>query len=250
MSTKLEKRLLALIQEANQNWDLFKEGDRLLVGISGGKDSLSMLTLLSHFKVDLHAVHIRLSPTSPIDFLDYCKHYSTVHLVETTIYEQAFAQDANKNPCFICMRQRRKMIVTFAMEQTFDRIFYGHHKNDVVETFLLNQLFGRELSTILPKQPLFDNKFYLCRPLYLVPEPLLETYAREQNFPTVLETCPAAKNSQRNHIKTLLHQLQEQNPKIDLVDNIFSSMKRINMPFIPTFPDTKILTDIRKPNYK
>lgn len=100
------------------------------------------------------------------------------------------------------------------------------------------------------KQVLFEDQFHICRPLYLIPEPFLKTYAKEQNLPTLPETCPAAEHSRRNHIREWLNQLQKLNPKIDVIDNIFSSMKRINRPFIPVFPDTNELTDVQKPRYK
>ncbi|MCD6233809.1 MAG: hypothetical protein DRP86_00210 [Candidatus Neomarinimicrobiota bacterium] len=250
MTTKLEKILLARIREANRNWDLFQEGEKLLVGVSGGKDSLSLLTLLSRFPVELHAVHVQLNSELPVHFLDYCKKYARIHLVKTDIHEKAFAPDAGKNPCFICMRLRRKTVVSFAVKNGFNKIFFGHHKNDVVETFLLNQIYGREISTMLPKQPLFDGQFHICRPMYMIPAPLLKTYAGEQKVPVAPETCPAAEHSRRNRIREWLNDLQEFNPRIDVVDNIFSSLKRINRPFIPVFPDTQDLTEIRKPKYK
>jgi tRNA 2-thiocytidine biosynthesis protein TtcA len=250
MPTKLEKILLAHIREANQNWNLFQEGEKVLVGISGGKDSLSLLTLLSRFPVELHAVHVQLNPEYPVHFLDYCRQYATVYQVETDIHKRVFAPDAKKNPCFICMRLRRKAVVSFAIENGFNKVFFGHHKNDVVETFLLNQIYSREISTMLPHQPLFDGQFHICRPLYLIPEPLLKTYAGEQNFPVVSESCPAAVHSRRNQIREWLANIQELNPRIDIVDNIFSSLKRINRPFIPLFPDSQDLKEIRKPKYK
>jgi tRNA 2-thiocytidine biosynthesis protein TtcA len=250
MSTKLEKKLLALIREANQNWDLFREGETILVGISGGKDSLSLLKLLSNFDLDLHSLHVRVKPGISGKFLDYCRLFSRVHILETDIYNKAFDPNAGKNACFICMRERRKAVVTYGMEQGFSSIYYGHHKNDVVETFLLNQFYGRELSTMLPKQELFDGLFHILRPLYLIPEPLLSTYAREQEIPVEPEDCPAAINSRRNYLKKQLDQINNDNPKIDVIDNIFSSMKRINLPFIPGFPDTQVMTNIRKPGHK
>jgi len=250
MATKLEKILLASIREANQYWDLFREGEQVLVGVSGGKDSLALLTLLSKFNLELHSLHVRLNPESSVTFLDYCSTLGQVHILETDIHKHAFASDAGKNPCFICMRERRKAVVTYAMEHGFNSILYGHHKNDVVETFLINQFYGRELSTMLPKQELFDGLFNILRPLYLVPEPLLSTYMREQKIPFEPDECPAAEKSRRNHIKKWLDQIQKENPKANIIDNIFSSMKRINLPFIPKFPDTQILTAVRKPVYK
>ncbi|KUK56263.1 MAG: tRNA s2C32 biosynthesis protein [Marinimicrobia bacterium 46_47] len=250
MPTKLEKILLAHIREANQNWNLFQEGEKVLVGISGGKDSLSLLTLLSRFPVELHAVHVQLNLEYPVTFLDYCRQYATVYRVETDIHKKVFAADAEKNPCFICMRLRRKAVVSFAMEHGFKKVFFGHHKNDVVETLILNQIYSREISTMLPRQPLFDGLFHICRPLYLIPSPLLKTYAVEQSLPVVPEMCPAAVNSRRNQIREWLMDIQKLNPRIDIVNNIFSSLKRINRPFIPLFPDTQDLTEIRKPKYK
>lgn len=245
MPTKLERNILARIRQANEWWQLFQPGEKVLVGISGGKDSLALLELLSHFDLEIEALHIRLSSSASDHFYEWCRQRSTFHVLETDILAEAHAPDANKNPCFICTRRRRRTMAEFAQSRGIVKIVYGHHKNDAAETFLINQIYGRELSTMMPDQELLDGQFHIIRPLYLVPEFLLESYAREKEIPVAKEYCPTAGKSKRTLIKDILKELQAANPKIDVIDNIFNSMALINLPFLPDFPHRKILMEKR-----
>jgi tRNA 2-thiocytidine biosynthesis protein TtcA len=241
MNSKLERILKGHIKNANLWWQLFAPQEKVLLGISGGKDSLALLELLQNFELQIEAVHLQLGDKEPDSYHDFCRTRSDFHILKTDIWKEAFATDANKNPCFICMRRRRRAIVEFAHSRGIKTIVYGHHRDDVVETLLLNQLYGREISTMLPKQPLLQGEFHIVRPLYTIPQKLLISYAREKEIPYVENDCPAIEKSRRLQIRRLLNDLEKANPKIDIRENLFNSLKKINLPFIPKFPDSKIL---------
>ncbi len=245
MHTKLERTLIEHIKNANEWWQLFSPGEKVLLGISGGKDSLALLELLQGFDLQLESVHLQLGENESDAYHKFCQERSHFHLLKTDIWEHAFAPDASKKPCYICMRRRRRTIVEFAHSRSIHTIVYGHHRDDVIETMLMNQLYGREISTMLPKQPLLQGEFQIVRPLYLIPQKLLISYAREKALPFVENECPAIKKSRRIQIRSLLDDLEKSNPKIDIRDNLFNSLKRVNLSFIPQFPDIKIIQNKR-----
>ncbi len=160
----------------------------------------------------------------------YCRKYADYqHITSDVISEHK----SIKNICFTCSRQRRRLLLEAAKAHGCTTIALGHHKNDVVETLLLNQIYSREISTMMPKQALFAGSYHIIRPMYFIPESLLVSYAREQSFPIISESCDHEKNTKRLFIKNILEQIQDASPGIDVIDNIFSSMHHIKSDFIP-----------------
>ncbi len=165
--TRLEERIISIIDRTNQRWQLFAEGERLLVAVSGGKDSLALNHLMNYYPVRLQALHVRLSPQHRIDFIEDNGLADKIKVIETSIYDDvkksAFSSSETQklkkslNTCFSCSRKRRKKILEYAEEKGFQKILIGHHRDDVVATLLLNIFFSREISTLMPLQPLFEN---------------------------------------------------------------------------------------------
>ena len=228
--TKLEKRLISYIEEANKKWDMFKTGERLVIGISGGKDSLACLRLLSFFDLDLTAVYIDFFDKHDNKLGSYCHNYADYKHISSDALKGKLA---SKNICFSCSRQRKRLLLEFAESINATKVVLGHHKNDVVETLLLNQIYSREISTMSPKQALFKGSYHIIRPMYLIPEPMLLTYVSEQNIPTFDLRCDFEQNTKRKYIKDLLKNIQDNSPGIDVIDNIFSSMDHIKPEFLP-----------------
>lgn len=228
--SKLETILIQYIEQANQRWNLFKPGERLIIGISGGKDSLSCLRLLSHFDLDLTAVYIDFFNKHDQELELYCSKYADYKHVTSSALEDI---KLNKNVCFTCSRQRKRLLLEQAEAIGAHKVVLGHHKNDAVETLLLNQIYSREISSMHPKQALFSGNYHMIRPMYLIPEPMLVTYVSEQNIPSFDLRCDYEMDSKRKYIKQLLQNVQENSPGIDVIDNIFSSMFRINKEFLP-----------------
>ena len=228
--TKLETTLINLINQANEKWNMFEKGERLVIGISGGKDSLSCLKLLSYFELDLTAVYVDFFDKHDNKLELYCRNHADYKHISSNELE---GKSACKNICFYCSRQRRRILLETAESVNATKVILGHHKNDVVETLLLNQVYSREISTMTPKQALFKGSYHLIRPMYLIPEPMLRTYVREQKIPSFDLRCDFEQNSKRKYIKELLKNIQSNSPGIDIIDNIFSSMDHIKEDFLP-----------------
>ena len=114
-----------------------------------------------------------------------------------------------------------------------NKVILGHHKDDVVETLLLNQIYSREISTMSPNQELFRGKYRIIRPMYLIPEKKIQRYVNHQSIPHFDLQCDYEQNTKRKYIKDLLISLQNSSPGIDVIDNIFSSMDHIKTDFLP-----------------
>jgi tRNA(Ile)-lysidine synthase TilS/MesJ len=228
--TKLENTLIQYIEQANQRWNLFKPGERLVIGISGGKDSLSCLKLLSTFDLDLTAVYIDFFDKHDNKLEAYCSKYADYKHITSSVLKD---KRPDKGVCFTCSRQRKRILLEQAEAIGAHKVILGHHKNDAVETLLLNQIYSREISSMTPKQSLFNGDYQIIRPMYLIPEPMLRTYVKEQNIPSFDLRCDFEQDSKRKFIKEILQQIQANSPGIDVIDNIFSSMFRINSDFLP-----------------
>lgn len=227
----MERLLLDLVRDANRRWDMFSPGETLVVGVSGGKDSLSCLRLLSLLGLKLIAVHIGITDETPAEIEKYCSYYADYKYIRVS---HISGHKGSGNPCYACSRQRKRLLLEQAEAFNCRRIAMGHHKDDAVETLLLNMIYSREISTMMPVQALFSGDYNIIRPMYLVPEPLIATYAKEQRLPVTAGTCEFEERSKREFIKTLLKEIRSESPGIDVVDNIFSSMLNIKNDFLPS----------------
>jgi len=233
--TRLEKKIISEIDKANQKWQLFAEDDRLLLAVSGGKDSLALFHLMQYYSVRLTAIHIRLSSRFKIDFINQNNLHDNIEVIETDIYDKIKEGESSLNTCFICSRERRKEILKYAEQRGISKIALGHHRNDVIETLLLNLFFSREISTLVPKQDLFRGNYKIIRPLYTVDEKLLISLGKEKGWYLNSPACEEADSSKRNYLRKLLVQIEAEHPQIDIRDNIFSSLQSVKSPFLP-FP--------------
>ncbi len=218
---------------------MLQDGDRIVVGVSGGADSLTLMWLLAErlpripigFK--LFAVHI--DPGFEGGFSEVLKTYCGAAgfdlRVEHTDYGVLGHSTLNReNPCFLCSRLRRKRLFEIAAELGCNKLALGHNKDDIIETLFLNLLYAGEISTMVPSQDMFKGKFTVIRPLAYADEKVIRTFAREQHFPEFVNPCPSAGNSKRQEIKTLLNQLYRSNPKIK--GNIFRAMSRVKTAYL------------------
>ncbi|MDM8538177.1 ATP-binding protein [Desulfobacterales bacterium HSG17] len=130
-----------------------------------------------------------------------------------------------ENPCFLCSRLRRKRLFEIADKFGYSKLALGHNKDDIIETLFLNMFYSGEISTMCPVQSLFDKKFTVIRPLAYAEENMIRKFAKNNDFPEFVNTCPSATNSKRQEIKNFLNQLYKTNSKIK--GNIFRSMSRV-----------------------
>ena len=238
--TKLFLHLKKWLEKAAMDYNMIKEGDRILVGVSGGMDSLALLDLLNSPMLyipqfSLLAVNIDPGFDNSDDDYNTLKRYLEEngyrHIMEkTAIGPLAHSNYNKKNPCFLCSRLRRKRLFEIAAETGCNKIALAHHQDDIIETLLINIFYAREISTMMPKQAIFGGKLHIIRPLAYIREELVKKYGRERGFPVIENRCPTSKVSRRRYIKNLLHELEKENK--DIRDNIFKAMGHVKMDYL------------------
>jgi len=239
--TKLYHHLKKWLEKAILDYGMIGEGDRVLVGVSGGADSLVLMDLLASPMVftpffEVLAVHIDLGfPGSGEDGDALAAHLTGERhawVMDRTDYGPVAHSEANrKNPCFLCSRLRRRRIFEIADERACNKIAFAHHRDDIIETLLINMFYGREISTMMPRQPLFGGKLDIIRPLAYLPEAPIKKYAVERGFPVMENRCPTGKTSRRAYIKNLLHTLEKENRQIR--HNLWTAMGHVKPDYLP-----------------
>jgi tRNA 2-thiocytidine biosynthesis protein TtcA len=237
--TYWEKEIRSLMGKAIHRYGLIQNGDRVLVGVSGGKDSLTLLRLL-HERGKRVQTHYELIPVH-IDLGFDSKRASLLkeffeaqglsyHIEFTDIGKRANGPENRENPCFLCSWERRKLIFQLAHRLKCNKIALGHHKDDIVETLLLNIFYSGEISTMLPLQTLFKGKIILIRPLALIEEKKIERFAREMDLPFGPSGCPRSGKTKRKEVKELIETLERKNRKVK--GNIFRSLSNIKLDYM------------------
>ena len=225
--------------QALHRYQMISDGDRIVVGVSGGADSLTLMRMLLErlaripIQYELFAVYIdpgfEGSFAEPLEI--YCEKIGFPLRVEYTDYGVlGHSSDNRENPCFLCSRLRRKRLFEIADELDCNKLALGHNKDDLIETLFMNICYAGEISTMLPVQTFFQQKFALIRPLAYTDEDLIRRFARDQRFPDFINPCPTAATSKRREIKLILKQLYRSNKKIK--GNIFRSMSHVKLEYL------------------
>jgi tRNA 2-thiocytidine biosynthesis protein TtcA len=233
------KALKRSVGKALHHYDMIADGDRLVVGLSGGADSLTMMWFLKDrltrvpIHYELFAVYI--DPGFEGGFSDtlarYCEEMGYSLRVEQTDYGPLSHSDFNReNPCFLCSRLRRKRLFEVADELGCRKLALGHNKDDIIETLFLNMCYAGEISTMLPLQPFFRGEFTVIRPLAFSDEEMIRRFAKDRAFPEFINPCPSAATSRRAEIKGMLKTLYRSNRKIK--GNIFRSMSHVKPDYL------------------
>jgi tRNA 2-thiocytidine biosynthesis protein TtcA len=233
-----EKEIRSLVGKAIHRYGLIQEGDRILVGVSGGKDSLSLLRLL-HERGKRVPVHYELFPVH-IDLgfdssrVEIVKHFLDTqglpyHIEFTDIGVKANSAENRENPCFLCSWERRKCLFHIANRFKCNKIALGHHKDDIIETLLLNIFYSAEISTMLPLQTLFKGKITLIRPLALLEEKKIERFAREMGLPFGSGGCPSSGKTKRKVVKDLIESLSKKDRRVK--GNIFRALSNVKLDY-------------------
>lgn len=243
-NTKLYLHLKKWLEKAVLDYAMIEEGDRVLIGVSGGADSYALLDLLDSpmiFVPRFSFIAVNIDMGFDQDFIafreleKYFQEHEYPYVMEKTDIGRLSHSDFNKkNPCFLCSRLRRKRIFEIADEKGCNKIAFAHHRDDIIETLLINMFYGREISTMMPNQSIFGGKLHIIRPLAYLREELVKKYSRERQFPTVKNECPSSENSKRIYVKKLLNDLERDNP--DIRHNIFKAMSHVKPDYLPTWP--------------
>ena len=234
-----EKEIRSLMGKAIHQYGLIQEGDRVLVGVSGGKDSLTLLHLL-HERSKRVPIHYELMPVY-IDLgfglgrTEILKKYFETkelpyHIEFTDIGRRANSAENRENPCFLCSWERRKRLFHLANRFKCNKIALGHHKDDIIETLLLNIFYSAEISTMVPLQSLFKGKITLIRPLALLEEKKIERFAREMGLPYGPGGCPSSGKTKRKVVKDLIEMLSQKDRR--LKGNIFRALSNIKLDYL------------------
>ncbi|MBO7407485.1 MAG: tRNA 2-thiocytidine biosynthesis protein TtcA [Clostridia bacterium] len=227
------KRLLSLTRKAVQDYDMIKEGARVCVGLSGGKDSMTLLAVLAQLRrfypkqFDLQAVHVSLGfkgvDSSPLRA--FCESLEVpLEVVDTQIAEIVFDVRQEHNPCALCANLRRGALNSTAKSLGCDVVALAHHKDDVIETAMLSLFFEGRFYCFEPDTWLERAGVHVIRPFLFVEEREIKQYARLADVPVVANPCPADRNSERARMKQLLRDLPVDNEM--LRTNIFGAVKR------------------------
>ena len=242
---KFRKKIWRMFAKAINTYDLVKEGDKIAVCISGGKDSMLMAKLFQelklHNKFDFQVKFLVMDPGySPANRQVIEENVRRLNIpitiYESDIFESVF--NVEKSPCYLCARMRRGHLYSFAKEMGCNKIALGHHYDDVIETILMGMLYGAQVQTMMPK--LHSTNFEgmeLIRPLYLVREDDIKAW-RDYNdlhfiqcackFTDTCTTCNNNENrSKRMEIKDLIRELKKVNPYVE--GNIFKSIENVNL---------------------
>ncbi|MCP4113473.1 MAG: tRNA 2-thiocytidine(32) synthetase TtcA [Desulfobacteraceae bacterium] len=233
------KTLNRAFGKALHKYNMISDGDRIAVGLSGGKDSLALMWFLKErlsripISYDLSAIYI--DPGFEGGFADSLETYSQkmgyeIHIEMTDYGIQGHSPENRENPCFLCSRLRRKRIFEIADKQGCNKIALGHHKDDIIETLFLNIFYAGEISTMSPCQSFFKGRLTVIRPLAYADEDNIRKFAKSEGFPEFVNACPTAKVSKRQEIKTLLNQLYKTNRKIK--GNIFRAMSHVKTEYL------------------
>ena len=233
---KLEKKLCRLVGQAIGDFGMIEDGDKVMVCVSGGKDSYAMLDILMKLRerapINFEIIAVNLDQKQPnfpaeilpnylksLDIPFHIEEQDTYSIVKRVIPE-------GKTTCGLCSRLRRGILYRVADELGATKIALGHHRDDILETLMLNMFYAGKLKGMPPKLRSDDGKHIVIRPLAYVPEKLLERYAGDMNFPIIpCDLCGSQPNLQRQVMKEMLRDWEKKHP--GRVENLFRAMHHI-----------------------
>lgn len=230
------QQLMGMVRRCVDDYRMIEAGDKIAVGVSGGKDSLALLALLAGLQkyypkpFELAALTIDMGlgmDFSPVEA--YCRSLGVpFHRVETQIGPVIFDIRKEKNPCSLCAKMRRGALNDALKSLGYQKIALGHHYDDAVETFLLSLFYEGRLSCFQPVTYLSRMDVTQIRPMLYIGEKAVSSFARRMELPVIENRCPADKSTKRQEVKELLVTLQKQYP--DLKTKIFGAMQRLPLP--------------------
>jgi tRNA 2-thiocytidine biosynthesis protein TtcA len=238
-SEKLFKKICRKMGTTMRDHSLISEGDQVLVGLSGGKDSMILLEALAErknavpFEFNLIAAHVEAEGIGyRIDrnrLTSFCEDLGVPLLYR--FIEPGIQKDTSKSTCFICSWHRRKALFDLTKELNCNKLALGHHRNDAIETLLMNMIYHGSISSLPYSLRMFDGRIHLIRPMMDLDERMLEEYAGLNNLVQVEKSCPHEDRTRREDIATLLRQVEKLHGKGPI--NIFRSMDKIIEEYLP-----------------
>ena len=230
------QRLIGLVRRCTQDYHMIEAGDRIGVGVSGGKDSIALLVFLAelrkydHIPFELEAVSVDLG--FGMDFTPIRKLCESLNvpftLVKTEIAPVIFDYRKEKNPCSMCAKMRRGALNQALLDRGCNKLALGHHYDDAVETFVMSLIYEGRISCFQPVTDLDRTGIIQIRPMLYIHEQTIDNFVKKQDLPIVKNRCPVDKRTKREEIKNLVYELSTKYP--DLKERIFGAMQRLPLP--------------------
>ena len=231
------KEIISQINKSIKKYNLIKSGDKIAVGVSGGKDSLVLLTALAQYKkyskIKFEIIAITVDQTNgKTDYMplkNYCKTLGVKYYKENSkIFDIVFNIRKEKNPCSLCSKMRRGLLNSTAKKLGCNKVALAHNQDDLIETFLLSLIYESRLSTFKPITYLSKIGLTVIRPLIFTPEDIIKLKCK--NMPIIENICPVNHKTKREEIKNVLKILEKINKKIkNQIFNAIISSERYNL---------------------
>ena len=215
------QKLFSYVRRAVSDYNMIQSGDKIAIGISGGKDSLALLYALNGLRkfypksFDIVAITIDLNfgiqDLSKIE--DFCNKMDVeYHVIKTDIADIVFNERKETNPCSLCAKMRKGSLNEFAKELGCNKIAYGHHKDDLIETMFLSLIYEGRFHCFSPVTYLDRMDLTVIRPLMYIPEMDIIGFANKYELPIAKSKCPVDGHTKREYVKNLVKHLNEENP--------------------------------------
>ena len=234
---QLQARLTRRFHKACADYGLIADGDHILIGLSGGKDSLALVELLGRHaaiykpRFTVTALHVRVKERDYRTDLSYLESFCSEAGVPLVVRDVEIGEDEVENPCFLCAWYRRKTLFNVAQELGCNKIAFGHHKDDIVQTLLMNLIYQGAFATMPPILRMDKMPIQIIRPLCLIEEADLIRYAELRGYEKQIKLCPFEHVSARTKVKDLLEQIKALNP--EALDTIYNAMTNIKPDYLP-----------------
>lgn len=232
-------KVLKLANKAMKEYEMLVDGDRVMIGLSGGKDSLALVEVLAARqrifkpKIEVMACHVSVENVPYQSDIEYLREFCELRGVRFVHKTTSFDEDTKdgRGPCFLCAWNRRKTLFKAAEEFGCTKLALGHHKDDILETLLMNQIFQGAYATMPPVLKMAKFEMTIIRPLALVREAEIEEIASEHEYRKQIKNCPHEKVSNRPQVREILRRMEELNP--NAASSLWGAMTNIQEEYLP-----------------
>lgn len=239
----MTKNTNRLIGRAMHTYQMLTDGDKVLIAVSGGIDSLVLTWVLDHWRkkapinYELLAVHLDMGfgDKEPQLVKNQLEKFNVPFLIEETSFgKEALEAEDGKSGCYHCARQRRNRLFELAREKGFSKLAFGHHKEDIIETFFINIFYSGNISTMVPRQDLFGGKLAIIRPFAFLEKKAIEEIGVEFDISPVANPCQLSEDSKRETVRDFLSSLYQKDETVKA--SIFTALSNVKTEYLLTPP--------------